>query len=84
MIKGRMSDESEHQRVTVPSSASRAMNVRGRASSLNTVEFNPQTDGFRTAILCTGDASRVWTAGGRGLDLSMRWEWEMIPLERIY
>ena len=30
-----------------------------------------------------GDASRVWTAGGRGLDLSMRWEWEMVPLERI-
>ena len=46
-------------------------------------KLNPQMDGFRTAIFRTGDASRVWTAGGRGLDMSMRWEAEIIPLERI-
>ena len=40
--------------------------------------------GPETVIFRAGDATRVWTAGGRGLDLSMRWEWEMIPLERIY
>ena len=34
------------------------------------------------AIFRTGDATRVWTAGGRGLDLSMRWEWEMIPTRK--
>ena len=40
--------------------------------------------GPKTVVFRAGDATRVWTAGGRGLDLSMRWEWEMIPLERIY
>ena len=35
------------------------------------------------ATFRTGDASRVWTVGGRGLDMSMRWESEIIPLERI-
>ena len=40
--------------------------------------------GPKTVIFRVDDATRVWTAGGRGLDLSMRWEWEMIPLERIY
>ena len=37
----------------------------------------------KTVVFRAGDATRVWTAGGRGLDLSMRWEWEIIPLERI-
>ena len=37
----------------------------------------------KTVVFRAGDATRVWTAGGRGLDLSMRWEWEMIPLVKL-